>query len=130
VSNLIQKAKNLRTKSTETEKFLWKRLRAKQIEGLKFRRQHPIGGYIVDFVCLEKKVVIECDGGHHALQTERDHVRDQWLIEEGYKVFRFWDNEILRNIEGVLEMIQSACRGHPPLHPLPSREGKIKETKK
>lgn len=100
-------------------------LRAKRLEGLKFRRQHPIGKYIVDFVCLEKMVVVELDGGQHATPKakEYDEKRDNWLEKEGYQVLRFWDDEFLLNTKAVLEVIRTQCMGHPPLNPLPSREG-------
>jgi len=75
-------AKNLRKNSTKSERLLWKHLRNKQLEGLKFRRPQPIGKYIVDFVCFEKRIVIEVDGGHHALQTDRDLQRDNWLVQQ------------------------------------------------
>ncbi len=74
------------------------------MEGLKFRRQQPIGSYIVDFVCFSKMLVIEVDGGQHA-ENEKDKQRDAWLRGEGFKVLRFWNNEVLQNIEGVLETI-------------------------
>ena len=104
---------------TDTERFLWQSLKSKQIGGWKFRRQAPIGSYIVDFVCFERLVIIECDGGQHAFQVERDQERDQWFEKQGYRVLRFWDNDVLNNLEGVLEAVSEACRDHPPLHPLP-----------
>ncbi len=116
-------AKKLRKNSTQTENKLWFFLRAKRFEGLKFRRQHPLGPYIVDFVCLEKYLVIECDGGQHLDQAKKDFKRDEWLQKEGFKVLRFWDDEVLKNIETVLEIILKTIRDHPPPHPLPSREG-------
>jgi len=122
---LIKTAKTLRTKSTDVERFLWRRLQAKQLEGLKFRRQQPIGKYIVDFVCFEKKIIVEVDGGQHSAEIEKDKERDEWLHKQGFKVLRFWNNEVLINIQGVLEMIRSNCLSHPPLNPLPSREGNL-----
>jgi very-short-patch-repair endonuclease len=85
------------------------------MEGLKFRRQHPIGKYIVDFVCLERALVVELDGGQHAEDApgEKDETRDQWLEEEGFTVLRFWDHEVLSNTNGVLEVIRRVCRGLP-----------------
>ncbi|MEK6777082.1 MAG: DUF559 domain-containing protein [bacterium] len=92
-------AKSLRRHSTDTEQLLWQCLRAKRFEGFKFRRQQPIGKYIVDFVCFEKKIVIELDGGQHAYSSERqkDHERDTWFKAQGFKVLWFWDNEVLTN---------------------------------
>ncbi len=107
--NITPIAKNLRKQLTDTERLLWTRLRAKQLEGLKFRRQEPIGKYIVDFVCYEKCLVIEADGGQHSFEKGKDETRDKWLNKEGFKVLRFWNNEILTNIEGVLEVIKKEC---------------------
>ena len=126
LKQLVSFAKDLRKNSTDTERSLWKHLRAKRFEGFKFRRQEPVGHYIVDFVCFESRVIIECDGGQHGLQTERDQERDRWFEEQGYRVLRFWDNEVLKNPEGVLEAIFNACRDHPPLNPLPSKGGESK----
>jgi very-short-patch-repair endonuclease len=105
--NLSPLAKKLRKQFTDTERLLWQYLRAKQLEGLKFRRQQPIGSYIVDFVCFEKKVIIELDGGQHTKpeQRQKDMQRDKWFEGQGYKLLRFWDNEVLTNIRGVLEKI-------------------------
>jgi very-short-patch-repair endonuclease len=122
---LTQLAKGLRKRSTDAENLLWSCLRAGRCEGMKFRRQHPVGQYIVDFVCLERKLIIELDGGQHALPDEarKDRQRDAWLEKEGYTVVRFWDNKVLMNTTGVLEVIRERLLNHPPLSPLPSREG-------
>ncbi|HLC17973.1 MAG TPA: DUF559 domain-containing protein [Thermodesulfobacteriota bacterium] len=112
-------SKNLRKNATEAENLLWRYLRSKQLEGLKFRRQEPVSDYIVDFVCFEKRIIIEVDGGQHALDKDRDDKRDRWLKEQGFKVLRFWNNEVLGNIEGVFETIGKNCQSHPPLSPLP-----------
>ena len=101
----IKFAKNLRKNATDTEKYLWKYLKGNQLEGFKFRRQQPIGKYIIDFVNLERKIIIELDGGQH-LENKEDELRDRWLEEQGYEVLRFWDNEVFNNIEGVLEFIR------------------------
>jgi very-short-patch-repair endonuclease len=99
-------------------------LKGKNLEGIKFRRQEPIGDYIVDFVAFEKRLVIEVDGGQHADQKEKDKdiQRDVWLGSQGFKVLRFWNNEVLQNLEGVLETIRVNCFRHPPLTP-PIRGG-------
>lgn len=99
--------KSLRTNATDAERALWQRLRAKQIR-LRFRRQFPIGPYIVDFVCLRAKLVIEVDGGQHGV--ERDAVRTKWLEERKYKVLRFWNNDVLDNMDGVLRVIEEELR--------------------
>jgi len=101
----IKFARMLRKKQTDAEKEMWHHLRGKRFEGLKFRRQHTIGNYIVDFVCLEKKLIVELDGGQHVEQKERDNERDNWLIMEGYRVLRFWDNDVLAGTKSVLENI-------------------------
>jgi len=105
---LTHLAKNLRKRSTDAELLLWSRVRAGRFESLRFRRQHPIGQHIVDFVCLEKKLVIELDGGQHNLpdNIQKDKQRDAWLEKEGYTVVRFWDNEVIMNTNGVLEVIR------------------------
>lgn len=123
---MIDAAKDLRKRPTDTERFLWKYLRARRFEGLKFRRQEPIGRYIVDFICHETRIVIEVDGGQHSTDREKDIVRDTWLNEQGYTVLRFWNNEVLSNIEGVLEVIRKKCLCHPPLTP-PIEGGEIRE---
>ncbi len=118
---LTHLAKGLRKRTTDVEQqLLWSRLRAGRFEGMKFRRQHPIGQYITDFVCLEKKLIIELDGGQHALpdQILKDMQRDAWLEKEGYIVVRFWDNEVLTNTNGVLEVIRKR------LHRTPSPQGR------
>ncbi|MCJ7496888.1 MAG: endonuclease domain-containing protein [candidate division Zixibacteria bacterium] len=121
ISNVV---KTLRKNSTKAERMLWKNLRTKQMEGFKFRRQEPIGNYVVDFVCFEKRIVIEVDGGQHVREVIKDKQREKWLKKQGFKILRFWNNEVLRNIEGVIEVIRLNCLYHPLLTPLPSRERK------
>ena len=106
----IRIARQLRVNQTDAEKVLWNRIRNRQIDGHKFVRQQPISGYICDFVCREKQLVIEVDGGQHNESTA-DVIRDRHLMEEGYKVIRFWNNDVLGNLEGVLLAIQSELRG-------------------
>ena len=105
-------ARELRRRQTEAEKTLWARLRNRQLEGVKFRRQQPIGHYVVDFASLEKGIVVEVDGGQHNELgvRERDDERTAWLEREGYHVLRFWDSELLKNVDGVLEVIMEALR--------------------
>lgn len=104
--NLVKKAKSLRKEMTDAEKSLWYILKSKNFQGLKFRRQEPIGEYIVDFVCFGIKLVIELDGGQHAnLTIEEDKERDEWLRSQGFTVLRFWNNDVLENRDGVLEEI-------------------------
>ena len=105
-------AKKLRKNMTDSERLLWQHLRNRQLGGDKFRRQRPIGPYIVDFVCLEKKLVIEVDGGQHAGQVELDAKRSDYLKEKGYRILRFWNNEVLTETESVLTVILSSLDGN------------------
>ncbi len=109
-------ARGLRKRQTDAERALWSELRNKQIEGVKFRRQQPIGPYIVDFVSLERKLIIEIDGGQHNERKvrEEDQEREEWLKEKGYQTLRFWNNDVLTNIEGVLERIKENLEGKTP----------------
>ena len=102
------KARELRKNPTESEHKLWSHLRLRQIGGHKFRRQHPLGPYIVDFICLDRKLIVEVDGGQHDQQVVYDSKRDKWLEEQGYCVLRFWNNEVLSDIEVVKEVISDA----------------------
>lgn len=104
---------------TNVERLLWQRLRDRQLGGYKFRRQHPIGPFFVDFVCLEKKLVIEVDGGQHAKNVEADVKRSYYLKERGYRVLRFWNNEVLEESESVLSVILSSVLKDDPPHPDP-----------
>ncbi len=110
MNNKLNKlARELRNNTTDAERLLWKYLRARQLEGLKFRRQEPIGDYIVDFICYEKSIIIEVDGGQH-FEEIKDQERDKHLMSKGFKVKRFWNNEVLTNIEGVIEVILEYCK--------------------
>jgi very-short-patch-repair endonuclease len=106
----VRLARRLRVSQTDAETVLWNRIRNCQIDGHKFARQVPIGTYICDFVCREMHIVIEVDGGQHA-ESATDAVRDAYLIAEGYRVLRFWNNDVLSNLEGVLTTIQAKLRG-------------------
>ena len=101
----IQRARQLRRNMTDTEQLLWTRLRKKQLHGYRFRRQHPLGPYIVDFICLEAQLIIELDGGQHQAQLQDDSVRDHWLMKQGFQVLRFWNNQVFNETEAVLERI-------------------------
>ena len=111
-------ARHLRTRMTESETLLWKHLRAHRLNGGKFRRQQPIGPYIVDFVHFEARLIVEADGGQHN-DAPDDKKRDIWLRSQGFTVLRFWNNEILNNLEGVLTRILAAINNNP-LSPGPS----------
>jgi very-short-patch-repair endonuclease len=122
LSNRLQRT--LRNETTDAEKALWKILRCRQVLGLKFRRQHPFGDYILDFVCLEKNLVIEVDGGQHGERKEPDEIRKQNLLTAGFRVLRFWNNEVLQEIDAVKERIWRAVQEQPPHpHPNPPLEG-------
>lgn len=108
-----RRARTLRNNLTDTERCLWSRLKRKQINGHKFRRQFPLGPYIVDFVCLEARLIIEVDGGQHAEQTQKDELRDKWLISQNFHVLRFWDNDVPRETDVVVETIVQALKNTP-----------------
>ena len=103
-------AKKLRVNMTDAERRLWYRLRAHRFGGVKFKRQVPIGPYIVDFACLSQKLILEIDGGQHS-ENEADRLRDQKLREEGFKVLRFWNNDVLKRTDTVLELIMAELQG-------------------
>jgi len=109
-------ARDLRRDMTDAERLLWRYLRRRQLAGRKFRRQHPVGKYIVDFVCIKEGLIVEVDGGQHADREEQDAARTVWLEGQGFRVLRFWNNEVLANIEGVREVIRRAVesKGRPP----------------
>ena len=114
------KAQELRQRSTDAEQALWKRLRNRQLAECKFRRQVPLGKYIVDFVCFERKVVIEVDGGHHQEQVSSDAVRTTWLESQGFQVLRFWNHEVLADTEAVQEALLVALQESSPSPDSPS----------
>lgn len=107
---LLRYAKAMRSAPTDAEARLWRHLRAKRFDGFKFKRQQPLGPYIVDFVCFGRRLVIEVDGSQHASQLERDAARSQWLTGQGFRVCRFWNDEVLRDTQRVLEQIQQMLR--------------------
>ena len=98
-------ARALRVKSTDIERLLWSKLRSRQVHGWKFRRQVPLGRFIVDFLCEDANVIAELDGGQHVEALNYDAVRTRWLNENGYRVVRFWNNDALNNIDGVLQSL-------------------------
>ncbi|MCB4360114.1 endonuclease domain-containing protein [Quatrionicoccus australiensis] len=111
----------LRKEATDAERFLWRFLRGKQL-GVKFRRQHPFSNCVLDFVCLERKLVIELDGGQHAETASADNERTRFLQVAGFRVLRFWNNQVFQETEAVIESIMAAlAQTHP--HPGPPLEG-------
>lgn len=114
-------ARHLRRDATEAEKALWRVLRNRGFEGLKFRRQVPVGSYIADFLCESENLIVEVDGGQHDTQMAYDEARTRYLQSQGFRVVRFWNNDVLRNIEGVLEDMRQLLQ-----HPLPrERKGPV-----
>ncbi|MES9951065.1 MAG: DUF559 domain-containing protein [Candidatus Thiodiazotropha sp.] len=122
---LIENARELRKNQTDAESLLWQLLRNRQIENAKFRRQHPIEPYILDFYCHDKKLAIELDGGQHNTDEgkDKDQKRTDFLESKGIRVLRFWNNDVLQNTEAVLEIIYNQLLPHP--NPLPKGEGPI-----
>ena len=110
-------ARPLRQNLTDAERALWNQLRARRLNGLKFKRQGTLRPYVVDFYCSEARLVVEADGGQH--DHPRDAARTEWLLREGYRVIRFWNHEVLGDLEGVLQAIAIEARRHPHPHPLP-----------
>jgi len=111
-------AKKLRSNMTDAERRLWYRLRAHRFGGIKFKRQVPISPYIVDFACLSQKLILEIDGGQHA-DNEADRVREQKLREKGFKVLRFWNNDVLKRTDTVLELVMAALKDDQQNSPFP-----------
>src|SRR5262249_35262911 len=111
-----QRARNLRRDMTEAEKRLWQILRSRQIEGFQFRRQAPVGRFIADFVCHEARLIVEIDGGQHDPSSEAEASRTRFLEGEGYRVLRFWNNQVLENPEGAREAIGENLLGVIPTH--------------
>ena len=118
-NKILGNAKALRSHQTEAEQRLWYHLRAHRFMELKFKRQKPIGRYIVDFVCLEHQLIIELDGGQHVEQEAYDRQRDAWLRQQGYTVLRFWNHDVMQNLDGVLEQIR--CTLSPGPSPMNGR---------
>jgi very-short-patch-repair endonuclease len=123
-------AKALRTGMTDAERRLWSRLRGQQL-GVKFRRQHPIGSYILDFACLAPKIAIEVDGSQHLDQVDHDQRRTAWLAAQGFQVLRFWANEVLSETDAVvsrvLDSLAMPADGAAPTPTLPQRGRELTE---
>ncbi|MBN2537878.1 endonuclease domain-containing protein [candidate division WOR-3 bacterium] len=119
---MTNRARRLRRESTDAERLLWRHLRNRKLAGARFRRQHPVGPYVVDFCSPGARLIIEVDGGQHAERTEYDSRRERHLAGHGFRVLRFWNNEVLQQTEAVLVAIASALSPH--LNPLPGGERK------
>ena len=120
---LLENARQLRSNQTDAELKLWYHLRAHRFMGLKFKRQKPVGRYIVDFIYVEQKLVIELDGEQHTAQAAYDTRRDDWLRGEGFTVLRFWNNEVIQEMAGVLEKIRLTLSPDPSPQPSPRERG-------
>jgi very-short-patch-repair endonuclease len=112
-------ARSLRADMTEAERKMWQALRGKQLHECRFRRQYVIGSYIADFVCVEKRLVIELDGGQHQDQVAYDEKRTAFMRQQGWRVLRFWNNDVLTNLDGVLANVADALTALPPSQPSP-----------
>jgi very-short-patch-repair endonuclease len=115
-------ARSLRGNMTDAERKLWQRLRAHRFNNASFRRQLPIGPYVVDFACLQARLIVEVDGGQHGMES--DAVRDAWLMRQTFRVLRFWNNDVHSNIDGVMQVIADAlAQAIPPSLTLPRKGG-------
>ena len=125
MASTVQVARRLHRRQTDAERYLWFKLRNYRLGGLKFRRQMSLNGFVVDFCCPNAKLIIELDGGQHVYQREQDARRTKDMEDSGYFVLRFWNNEVLRNINGVLEEILSRANQQmfEPPHPTPLSSG-------
>jgi very-short-patch-repair endonuclease len=117
------RSRELRNNPTEAERKLWLHVRNRQLSGVRFNRQVPVGPYICDFAARSEKLIIELDGGQHASATSYDDNRTTFLQQRGYRVIRFWNNDVLTSIEGVLKVIEEALKNSPSPNPLPPAGG-------
>jgi len=130
-SGLVEFARELRQRETDAEKFTWELLRNRKFLDLKFRRQHQIGLYIVDFYCDEVKLVLELDGGIHLEkeQKEKDIIRDEYLKSEGFTVLRIWNDVVLNKTEEFLKQIETIASSSSPSFSSPHGRGRVREWK-
>jgi very-short-patch-repair endonuclease len=117
------RSREFRLNATDAERRLWSRLSARQVANTRFNRQFPVGPFICDFVSRSARLVIEVDGGQHALKAEADARRTAYLESQGYRVIRFWNHDVLANTDGVVELIEQALRDSPSPNPSRKREG-------
>ena len=119
VAGAHARARSLRQNLTEAERRVWQRLRSRQMKGYRFRRQVPIGRYIADFVCHEARLIVEIDGGQHDRSSPQEAERSGFLQNEGYRILRFWNNDVLANLEGVHAIITEELGRITPTQPSP-----------
>ena len=122
------RSRELRQNATEAERKLWQAIRSRQLSGVRFNRQFPVGQFICDFVSRKYRLIIEIDGGQHALAKDYDSRRTRFLEAQGYTVIRFWNNEVLDNLDGVLTRIENALANMPSPNPSRKREGSLWST--
>jgi len=122
-----ERSRELRANATSAERLLWRYIRNRQLGGTRFNQQVPIGPYICDFVARTPKLIIELDGGQHAMAEKQDAKRTTFLQQRGYRVLRFWNNDVIANVEGVLGVISEALNNIPSPNPSRSREGDRQE---
>jgi very-short-patch-repair endonuclease len=123
IAGARDRARSLRRDMTDAEKSVWRILRLYQIDGHRFRRQVPLGRYIADFVCHGARLIIEIDGGQHQGSAPQEAERTRFLQDQGYRVLRFWNNEVLSNLEGVRATIAETLAVSPSPNPPPSTGG-------
>jgi len=128
VDGALAPARSLRQNMTGAEWRLWQILRSHQMKGHQFHRQVPIGRYIADFVCHEARLIVEIDGGQHDRSSSQEAERNEFLQSEGYRILRFWNNEVLANLDGVHQAIVGELRGITPTQTLPHQGGGILPT--
>ncbi len=121
------RSRDLRATMTDAERKLWACLSARKVAGVRFNRQFPIGPFICDFVSRGARLVIEVDGGQHAVNAERDAQRTQFIEAQGYRVIRFWNNDVLGNVEGVVAEVERVLADRPSPNPSRTREGNDEE---
>ncbi len=117
------RSRELRNNATDAERRLWAKLSARQVAGVRFNRQFPVGPFICDFVSRGAKLIVEVDGGQHADRIAADERRTAYLQSKGYRVIRFWNNDVLENIDGIIQMIERALSDSPSPNPSREREG-------
>jgi very-short-patch-repair endonuclease len=115
--NNVPAARELRGRETRAEEVLWQELRSRRLDGLKFRRQHPLGPFVLDFCCVERRLAVEVDGGIHDTQQEQDVEREALLVTAGIRVLRFSNEDVQQRLSRVLESIQTAAQEEPPSRP-------------
>ncbi|SBV34154.1 conserved protein of unknown function [uncultured Sphingopyxis sp.] len=117
------RSRELRLNATDAERKLWTQLSARKLAGIRFNRQFPVSPFICDFVSRSAKLVIEVDGGQHAVDVAKDEARTAYLETRGYRVIRFWNNDVLERIEGVVSEIERVLADMPSPNPSRKREG-------